>query len=283
MMNDTVPYVNFCGVQVTRFILGDNPFTGNSYIKDIHSGDEMMSYYTAEKCVLALFEAEKNGINTFLALGDPFIIRVIRQYRNEGGKMNIMFQNYPPVDFEVNVRQMMTCNPIAIYHTGSSLDYLFEKNKTDEIHNRLKIIRSTGVITGMGTHVPETLLQAEQEKWDVDFYSTCLYNARKTLRGQQSGFITGKPKELVFYHDDRLLMFDAIRKISKPCIAFKVFAGGQIFSGKSSDEIPAIAEFALREAYKNIKPNDIICAGAFQKTQNEIMINTNMVKKILSN
>ena len=102
-----IPSVDFYGTQITRLILGDNPFTGHSYIEDIHSGEEMKNYYTAEKCVRALFEAEENGINAYMALADPFILRVIRQYRNEGGKMHIMFQSYPVIDLEVNIRQIM--------------------------------------------------------------------------------------------------------------------------------------------------------------------------------
>jgi hypothetical protein len=58
---------------------------------------------------------------------------------------------------------------------------------------------------------------------------TCLYNVRKSQRGQQSSFITGKPKHTIFYQDDRFEMFKVIRTVQKPCIAFKLFAGGQRF------------------------------------------------------
>lgn len=277
----TIPAVDFFGAQVTRMILGDNPFNGHSYIPDIHSDDEMLDFYTADQCVKAMFEAEENGVNTFMALASPFILRVIRQYRNDGGKMHIMFQSYPPIDLEVNINQMMACKPIAIYHQGGTFDYLCEEEQFDEIRRRIALIRSSGVAAGLGTHVPEILLQSEQEKWDVDFYMACLYNARRTQRGQQSGFITGKSKQLVFYREDPPLMFEAIKKSAKPCIAFKIFAGGQIFYGKSGNEIPAAAETAIKETYDNIKPNDMICVGVFQKEKNQIKENCDMAKKIL--
>jgi hypothetical protein len=76
-------------------------------------------------------------------------------------------------------------------------------------------------------------------------------------------------------------MFEAIKKASKPCIAFKVFAGGQIFLGKTETEIPAVAEAAIKETYENIKPNDIICVGVFQRDKNQIKENADIVKKIL--
>jgi len=280
-MIPAIPTVDFCGAQVTRMILGDNPFNGHSYIPDIHSDDAMLDFYTAERCVKAMFEAEENGVNTFMALASPFILRVIRQYRNEGGKMRVMFQSYPAIELEININQMMACSPVAIYHQGGTFDYLCEEGKFDEIHRRLALIRSSGVAAGLGTHAPETILQSEQEKWDADFYMVCLYNARRTQRGQQSGFITGKPKQLVFYREDPPLMFEAVKKVQKPCIAFKIFAGGQIFCGKTESEIPAAAEAAIKETYDNIKPNDMVCVGVFQKDKNQIKENCDIAKKIL--
>jgi len=274
--------VNFFGTQVTRMILGDNPFHGNSYIHEIYTWGDMVDYYTADKCVRALFEAEENGMNTFMALASPFTLRVIHQYRNEGGKMHIMFQSYPAIDLEVNINQMMTYNPVAIYHQGTTFDDMIEKNEMDLLHKRLGLLRATGVITGLGTHMPEVILQSEKEKWDVDFYMTCLYNSRKTQRGRQSSFITGKANHLIFYPDDRFEMFDAIKKVSKPCIAFKIFAGGQIFLGKNADEIPATAEAFIKETYENIKPDDITCIGVFQRDKNQIRENADIVKKILN-
>ena len=273
---------DFLGIQVTRMILGDNPFNGHSYITDIHSGAEMMDYYTAEKCVRTLFEAEEYGLNTFLPLGDPFSLRVIRQYRNEGGKMNIIFQSYPALDLKTNIWQMMACNPIGIYLHGGTADYCTEVGQIDEIHEKLALIRETGIKTGLGTHVPETLLRAEQEGWDADFYLACIYNARRTQRGEKSGFITGKTKEnLVFFPEDPPFMANAIKAVKKPCIAYKIFAGGQIFYGKTPEEISAAAENAIKETFENIKPQDIICVGVYQKFKNQLKENADIVNKIL--
>jgi len=273
--------VDFFGRKVTRLILGDNPFNGHSYIEQIHSGDEMIDYYTADNCVKALFEAEERGINTYMALAEPFVLRVIRQYKNDGGKMNIMFQTYPALDLAINLQMMLKCDPIGIYHQGGTADLYCENAEIDTLRRRIKLIKDSGVPTGLGTHVPETVLRAEKEDWNADFYVTCLYNARRTQRGQQSGFITGKSKSLVFYPEDRFLMFDVIKQVKKPFIAFKIFAGGQIFIGKSSEEIPSVAETFLREAYENIKPCDMAMIGVFQKYKNQIKENTDIVKKVL--
>ena len=277
-----IPSTDFLGNDITRLILGDNPFNGHSYVNDVYSGGEMEDYYTAERCVAALFEAESNGISAYLALASPFILRVIRQYRNEGGTMKIMFQSYPAIDLEINIRQMMAYDPVAIYHQGGTFDLLVEEEKFEEIHRRLGLIRAAGVAAGFGTHEPETVLLAEKEKWDVDFYVTCLYNARRTQRGQQSGFITGKPKDFFFYPEDPPAMYRSIQAVKKPCVAFKIFAGGQVFLDKSVDEVKSAAESAVKDAFDNIKPGDLICLGVYQKYKNQIKENADIVKKILN-
>jgi len=277
-----IPTVGFFGVPVTRLTLGDNPFCGHSYVQSVHSGDEMMDYYTADNCVRTLFTAEEQGINTYIALADPFVLRVIRQYRNEGGTMNVLFQSYPAIDLEVNLRMMLQHQPIAIYHQGGTADLMVESDQVAQLRRRLALIRAAGVPVGLGTHEPGTVLRAEEEGWGADFYMTCLYNARKQQRGQQSGFITGKPKELVFYPDDRFLMFDVIRQVGKPCIAFKIFAGGQMFIGKTADQVRTAAEAAFRETYDHIKPGDLACIGVFQKHRNELREDAEIARKVLA-
>ena len=273
--------VDFLGTQVSRMILGDNPFHGNSYIHEVYSNREMLDYYTADKCVRAMFEAEQCGMNAFMALATPFTLRVIRQYKNEGGRMHIMFQSYPAMDLEINIREMMAYEPVAIYHQGTTFDDMIEREDFDLLHKRLAMLRATGVATGFATHMPEVMLKSEEENWDVDFYMACLYNSRKTQRGRQSSFVTGEANHLVFYPDDRFEMFDAVKRVKKPCIVFKFFAGGQVFLGKSEAEIPAVAEAYIKETYENIKPGDITCIGVFQRDKNQIRENAEIAKKFL--
>ena len=277
-----IPQVNFYGHSLTRFMLGDNPFNGHSYIQDVHSGNEMLDYYTADNVLRAMFEAEELGVNAYVALADPFVLRLLRQYRNEGGKMKIIFQSYPPIDLQVNVNQMMACEPIGIYHQGGTLDLLVEEDKIEELRRRLEWIRAAGVKTGLGTHVPEVLLRSEAENWGVDFYMACLYNARRTQRGQQSGFITGKPKELVFYPGDPPMMYEAVRKVQKPCIVFKLFAGGQVFTGKRPEDIPGLIDGIYAEVFENIKPEDTVCVGVFQKFKDQLKENVGIAKTVLN-
>jgi len=280
-----IPTVEFLGNQITKVILGDNPFIGNSYIPDTYPRQEMYDFYTAEKVLEAFFTAEECGINTYMCLASPFLTRMFQQYKKEGGKMNIMFQTFPPMDLQANIYQMMDCEPIAIYHQGSTLEEFLEEGKKDYLLERLELIRSTGVYTGLATHVPEIVLEAERENWGMDFYMTCVYNYRNQRIGQPSSFFakSDTPKYIVFYPEDPPKMYKVINEIEKPCIAFKIFAGGQVFNNKTPEEIPGVLETVYKEAFDNIKPNDLVCIGVYQKFSNQLKENTDAAIKVLNN
>jgi len=277
-----LPTVDFCGAQVTRLTIGNNPFSGNSYITDIVSADDMMDYYTADKVVEALFDAENAGINTYQALACPFILRVIRQYRNLGGKMNLIFQSNSSIELSVSLRQILKWEPIAIYHQGAMTDNLVESGEIQKLKDNLKLIRDSGVKVGLATHVPETVLRSEQEEWDVDFYMTCLYNARNKNRRGETGYFNDDGNRLVFYPEDRFLMYDVIKRVNKPCIAFKLLAGGQVFYGKTPEEYPKVISDVFTETYQNIKPGDIATIGVYQKNRNQIRENAEILKTVLN-
>ena len=273
--------VSFFGNEITRLILGDNPFNGHSYIQDEVSGPEMESYYTQEKILETLFEAEGLGLNTVMPLACPKMLDALNRYYDKGGTMKIIFQPYPAEPVEENLEKMMKFSPIAVYHQGTTTDYLNETGQADVIRKNIEVYKSAGIPAGLGTHVPETVLQAEAEGWGADFYITCLYNARRNNRFEQSGFITGKSKaNLVFYPEDRFLMYDVIRKISKPCIVIKMFAGGQIFSGKPEELHDRTAQSMLEEIYSSIKPCDAGAIGVFERDKKYLKRNADLVRKI---
>ncbi|MGI6004747.1 MAG: hypothetical protein ACOX88_04955 [Christensenellales bacterium] len=275
-----IPTVDFLGTQVSRLILGDNSMVGLSYIPKQHKSAEMLDFWTGDRVVKALFEAQHCGYNAFMAVADPFILRCIRQYKNEGGTMHIMFQTYPPVDLDVNIVQMRPLNPILVYHQGTTADIWLEEGKVRFLRERIRRLRDMGLPTGLATHVPEVLFRAEDEDWGLDFYMTCLQNSRK-YETEESTFLTGKEKTIRFRLKDRQVMLGAIRQIDKPCIVFKIFAGGQMFYDRDPAEIPGMIEQSMREVYEGIKPGDIVLVGAFQKYHNQVRENAQIAERVL--
>ena len=89
--------------------------------------------------------------------------------------------------------------------------------------------------------------------------------------GEQSGFITGKSKDkLIFYPDDRPIMLDTLKKVEKPVIAFKIYAGGQMFVGKTQEEKRQLIKDVYEEVFTALKPNDIAAIGVFQRDMDQI-------------
>lgn len=263
--------VDFFGHSVSKLIIGDNPMTGHSYITDITTGKEMLNYYTAENIKAALFKAEEMGFNTMLPLADPYMIRVLGEYRRDGGKMQFIFQPYMPMDQDVSMRQMAELEPIGIYHQGTTTDYLYESGRCDEIRAMVDKYHTMGIPVGVGTHRPDVIEMCEREEWNVDFYMACLQNARRNREGEQSGFITGKTKQnLIFFPEDRPVMLETLKKVDKPIIAFKIFAGGQMFIGKTQQEKREIIKGAYEEVFTALKPNDIAAIGVFQRDSDQI-------------
>lgn len=272
--------VDFFGHKVSKLIVGDNPINGHSYIEDKITGKEMKEYYTSEKIKEALFEIEAQGYNTMLPLADPYIIRILEEYQREGGKMQFIFQPYMPMNQDVSMRQMMTLNTIGIYHQGTTTDYLFETGQCDKILEMIEKYHSMGIPVGLGTHRPDVIEKSEREGWNVDFYLACMQNARRKREGEPSGFITGKTKaSLVFYPEDRPIMLETLKKVSKPIIAFKLFAGGQMFIGKSAEEKRAAIKNAYNEVFTALKPNDLGAIGVFQRDGNQIKENADLYRE----
>ena len=161
---------NFFGHEVSKLIIGDNPINGHSYIEDIISGKEMQNYYTTEKILEALFHMEECGFKTMLPLADPYIIRVLDEYRRAGGKINFIFQPYMPMNQDVSMRQMMSVGAIGVYHQGTTTDFLYESGRCDEIIAMIKKYKSMGIPVGLGTHRPDVVEKCENEEWGADFY-----------------------------------------------------------------------------------------------------------------
>lgn len=265
--------VNFFGHEVSKLIVGDNPMTGHSYIEETVSGADMKKYYTAENIKATFKKIEENGINTMLPLALPYMTRLFEEYQDAGGNMQLIWQ---PWVFTENMADTIkiipkTLNTIATYHQGTTTDYHFERGEIDIIKDNIKALKEVGVPVGLGTHLPEVIERCEEEDWGADFYMACLHNARRGRRGEKSGFITGKTKaHLIFYPEDRPVMLDVLKKVEKPVIAFKIFAGGQMFPGKDEATIRETIKGVYDEVFSALKPNDLAAIGVFQRDKDQV-------------
>ena len=257
---------SFFGHSVSRLILGDNPMNGYSYISHRIPGKEMVAYYSAERFKETLFHAEELGYQTMLPLADPYVVRILKEYRREGGKLQFIFQPYRGLDQDLSIRQMMEVEPIGIYHQGTTTDDLYEAGRCEDILKMIDKYRVMGIPVGLGSHRPDVIEKSEKEGWPVDFYVACLQNPRINRTGVPGGYLPADTLPgWVFYPQDRQVMLNILKKTDKPVIAYKIFAGGQMFEGLSADERRRKIRETYHEVFSVLKPNDMAAIGIFQR------------------
>jgi len=241
---ETLPTIKIGNHEVTKLIIGGNPFSGNSHQSN-EMNKEMRDYYTTDKIKETLRECERYGINTVQARGDAHIMRILNEYWNEGGRLKWIAQTASELaSIPDNVRNISARGAIACYHHGSKTDSLFKEGRLDSVKDVLAVIRNTGMAVGLGTHEPEVVRYAEDNNFDLDFYMIAFYNLSR--RGE------------IYLPEDRDAACKIIRDIDKPVLAFKVMAAGRN------------APFeAIKYAYENIKPEDAVVMGMFTKYQKD--------------
>ncbi len=275
-------YVDFFGNKVSKLICGDNPFNGHSYITEYIPGADMRNYHTEDKILEAMHKMEEMGINTMLPLADPYIIRILQHYRSNGGKMNFIFQTFAPymTTYELaqaSIRQMMSVEPIGIYLSGTYTDVRFETNRNHEIIGMLQCLKQADTKIGFGSHRPELIELCDKENWGAEFYMACMYNLRRNHEGEESGFLTGKSKQgRVIDPADRPVMLETLKKIDKPIIAFKIFAGGQMLVETEEKERRSLIKDTYETIFTSLKPNDFAAMGVFQRDHDQIEENVSV-------
>lgn len=270
-------YVDFYGYKLSKLIMGDNPFNGHSYITDHIPDREMLDYHTEDRILEAMHKAEELGINTMLPLADPYIIRILKHYRANGGKMNFIFQLYAPMNIDVSMRQMMEVDALGAYISGSFVDVRYETGRNSETLELLERLHKMGIKVGIGTHHPEVVALSEKEGWNTDFYLACMYNLRRQREGEESGFLTGKSKSGVkIYPADRAVALEVLKNVKKPIIAFKIFGGGQMLVEKTEEERRVAILDAYNTVFGALKPNDCAAIGIFQKYFDQLTENVSV-------
>ncbi len=276
----------FFGNKITRLIAGDNPFGGHSYIDPIVTGKEMKEHcYETKKLYNLYFELEETGFDCMFPLADPVYVQVLKEYKRDGGKMKFIFQSDSAMmDFPM-AKQLEALEPIGIYVSGTKTDVRYERGDIAGIKQAIADCREalgSNVKIGIGSHYPNILEEADRDGWDVDFYVGCLHNIRRNRVGEESGFITGKSKRGVqFFQNDRPIMLNTLANLEKPCIAFKIFAGGNLLLSEDQNEVRETIKNCYREVYTKIKPNDIAAIGVFNKYKNQMKEDMELYNEVM--
>ncbi len=240
-------HVKIGNVEVSRLLLGSNPFSGFSH-QGVERDREMVSWYTTAHIKEVLFEAERLGITGLVARTDFHIMRLLSEYRDEGGKLQWLAQTCPGVGpSEMCVERAVDAGAKACHIHGGVMDYLVAQNKTDEAKHAIEMIREKGLQAGIAGHSTKVFECAEQSL-DVDYYMCCYYNP--TSREESPEHVHGAHEK--FREEDRAAMTDLIQTLSKPVIHYKIFAAGR------NDP-----EEAFEYTCSKLRAGDLVCIGVY--------------------
>jgi hypothetical protein len=248
-----LPKIRLGKLEVSRLILGSNPFWGWSHGNPQGTDQQMRDYYTDGQIMKVLDAAADQGITAVWTPCYDRWIRLWNEYEQQGGKMKfwIAQPHVDPDKMKEDITLAAKNGAKAICIQGIRVDEQMNAGKFDVVRDWLEHIKSYGLPAGMATHGARTHLVAEEKGLPTDFYHQTLYRPDTYVReGLEESLAT-------------------IEKLTKPVVAYKALGAGRVMPAET---LPYI--------FKRLKPKDGVCIGVYPKTRDEIAENAGLVKKL---
>jgi hypothetical protein len=236
--SEGLPSGEIGNLRVSRLLLGGNLLARYTHSRDLRYVYNLArAYNTDEKLLETLALAESLGINTLSVHPDPDTLRVMKQHRARGGKIQWILSTEPPADSEVQpgmekhrrrVHELVEHGANAIYLWGVRADQLAKAGRADLIAEAVQVMKETGLPVGVGAHALQTVMECERVNTGAEFYLKTLHhhNYKTGPRPGEAGddfkefpgYWCGKPQETIEF----------MKTVKKPWVAFKVMAAGAI-------------------------------------------------------
>jgi hypothetical protein len=248
-----LPAIKLGRLEVSRLILGSNPFFGFSHGNPQASPEEMKAYYKDEQVMAVLDAAADQGITAVWTPCYDSWVRLWSRYQERDGKLKIWIgQPDPgPAQMKQHITVAARNGAKAICIQGIQVDEQMKAKRYEVVREWLELVHSFGLPAGLATHGAKTHLLAEEKGLPTDFYHQTLYRPDNYIaEGLEESLAT-------------------IEKIDKPVVAYKVLGAGRI---RPADTLPYV--------FKRLKPKDGVCIGAFPKKRDELAENARLTRRL---
>ncbi len=286
--SNLLPTVSLGPHRITRLIVGSNPMYGYSHFNRLYD-QHMLEWFTDERIVKLLLDCEKAGINTWQASFNYDMKRQFPKIRGAGCKIQFIclaaswhYDEKIPRSPEAVLDGTIKCaeaageyKPIGIAFHGAATDILFRAGKIDLIKTYIDRVHEMGFLAGISTHNPKILDTLREKGFSNDFYMTGLHYLTRHPEDWMKEIGT-LPLDEGWIASDPPKMAEAVRKVNKPALVYKVLAAGR----KCGSE--AEKRKAIDWAYKNIKPIDATIIGLYPRYSDQVTETTTMVRAILA-
>jgi hypothetical protein len=248
-------FAQFKHLKVSKLILGSNPISGYSH-QSIETDSAMRHYFSSSRILQTLRQAETLGVNTFTARTDYHVMRLLMEYRDEGGSIQWFAQTSPELGSPQEcILRAASYNAAACHLHGGVMDYLYFNDKLDEVAPAIDLIHQKGMLAGIAAHDYRVIAWAE-ENLDLDYFMCSYYNP--IPRDKKAEHVAGTDE--TYLEKDRLNMTALIPQLSRPVIHYKILAAGR------NDPRVAFAFTASK-----MRPNDAVCVGVYPKDHPDML------------
>jgi hypothetical protein len=257
-----LPTVDFCGLNVTRLIIGANPFGGFSH-QNPKRDQEMIAYSTPERIRETWARAWAAGINTMITNNESqHVVQTAAEYLAEGGPLQWIAQIncncYPTMQDAIDRVVEIGCK--AGYLHGGFVDDLYAERDEKAIREYIRHGQSHGIPMGVAGHSPK-VHDWVNEMDLVDFHVVSFFDCGSLHSDKGDEF------KLV----DLIPAVECIQRLEKPCIGYKIMGAGRIDPW-----------MAFEFAFEHIKPTDVVNVGMHRGDKDDMVEeNVGYVLKIL--
>ncbi|MCX6578054.1 MAG: hypothetical protein NTV82_16890 [Candidatus Aminicenantes bacterium] len=245
----SLPTVRLGTLEVSRLILGSNPFWGYSH-KSPQLDEEMKRHHTDERIMQILDEAAECGLTAVASPPDERWVKLWARYLEKGGRLKIWISQChgsPEQMFE-EIDRSIKAGARAIFIQGARVEEQFGRGNFNVLQSWIERIKEAGLPAGAAAHWPEIHPELERRKFPTDFYYQCMYNASKT-----SDYSAAEREKAVA----------TIERLEKPVIAYKILGAGRLTASEG-----------FEYAFNHIKRKDGVCVGIYaQKAIDQIRQN----------
>jgi hypothetical protein len=239
---DKFPRTTVGGISLPRLLVGTNWFLGWSHTS-LARDNFIKEYQTRERIVAMLHVFLEYGIDAVMGPLSPHLDDSIREVEQHSGQRIIRI--YTPV-FDLHPDAAPADRAEAAFDRCAALGATFcmpHQSVTDALVDRragvirdldqyTRMIRARGMLPGLSTHMPETVIYADRMGADVETYIQ-LYNS--------AGFLMQVEADWVMR---------IIREAKKPVMTIKPLAAGRI--------LPVVG---LTFVWNTIRDQDMVTIG----------------------
>ncbi len=265
---NTLPAGKIKNMSVSRLLLGGNLLTHYTHSRDLRYVYKLAAQYNTEAKILeTLATAESHGVNTLVIHTTPWTDAILRKYKKQGGKIQIIMCPTAAVDpsmeaYTKQVQQIADMGIDALYLWGVRADQLASAGKIDLIAKAVDLVKGYNLPSGVGAHDINVVRLCEQHEIDTDFYIKTFHHHNYPT-GPRANEIKGPVAEIPGYWcSNPGDVIDVMKDVKKPWLAFKVMAAGAIAPAnafryafeKGADHVLAgMFDFEIAEDVKTAK------------------------------